>query len=267
VLVTEQYLPFRHLIAANMRHFGALRLDHVMALFRQWWVPVGLGSTAGGYVHYPLDDLMSVLALESERHDCLVVGEDLGTVPPEMSHAMGERAVYSYRVLLFEKHPDGTFIAPRDYPRRAIATVTTHDLPTLRGYWSGRATLPCATTVRCTRATKCAIRSHERIQDRSAVAGARGIGIAASDCHGPDAPYDEPLAHAVQVYLARSAAALVVLQAEDLDRAWPDPVNVPGTSDENRQLAAQDDAAVERAPRLATQVRRLFADIARGPPR
>ena len=120
-----------------MRHFGALRLDHVMALFRQWWVPVGLGSTAGGYVHYPLDDLMSVLALESERHDCLVVGEDLGTVPPEMSHAMDERAVYSYRVLLFAKRADGSFIAPGEYPRRAIATVTTHDLPTLRGYWSG----------------------------------------------------------------------------------------------------------------------------------
>ena len=136
VLLAEQYRPFRNLIAANMRHFGALRLDHVMALFRQWWVPAGLGSTDGGYVHYPLDDLMSVLALESERHSCLVVGEDLGTVPPEMSHAMGERAVYSYRVLLFEKHADGSFIPPRDYPRRAIATITTHDLPTLLGYWS-----------------------------------------------------------------------------------------------------------------------------------
>ena len=137
VLMAEQYRPFRNLISANMRHFGALRLDHVMALFRQWWVPVGLGSTEGGYVHYPLDDLMSVLALESERHGCLVVGEDLGTVPPEMSHAMDDRAVYSYRVLLFEKRPDGSFMAPGEYPRRAIATVTTHDLPTLRGYWSG----------------------------------------------------------------------------------------------------------------------------------
>ena len=110
--LAELYQPFRDLLTANMRHFGALRLDHVMALFRQWWVPVGMGATEGGYVHYPLDDLMSVLALESERHACLVVGEDLGTVPPEMSHAMNERGVYSYRVLLFEKHGDGRFVEP-----------------------------------------------------------------------------------------------------------------------------------------------------------
>ena len=112
VLKAESYRPFHELIAANMRHVGALRLDHIMALYRQWWVPVGHGATYGGYVHYPLDDLMSVLALESERRSCLVVGEDLGTVPPEMSVAMGERAVYSYRVLLFEKHADGSFSRP-----------------------------------------------------------------------------------------------------------------------------------------------------------
>ena len=122
VLIAEQYQPFRELLAANMRHFGALRLDHVMALFRQWWVPVGMGATEGGYVHYPLDDLMSVLALESQRHSCLVVGEDLGTVPPEMSHAMNERAAYSYRVLLFEKHGDGRFIEPE----RLSATCCRH---------------------------------------------------------------------------------------------------------------------------------------------
>ena len=137
-LIAERYRPFRDLVSANMRHFGALRLDHVMALFRQWWVPAGLGATNGGYVHYPVDDLMSVLALESARHRCLVVGEDLGTVPDEMRRAMAEFAVYSYKVLLFEKQHDGRFKRPEEYSRRAIATVTTHDLPTLRGYWEGR---------------------------------------------------------------------------------------------------------------------------------
>jgi 4-alpha-glucanotransferase len=233
VLMAEQYRPFRNLVAANMRHFGALRLDHVMALFRQWWVPAGLGSTDGGYVHYPLDDLMSVLALESERHSCLVVGEDLGTVPPEMSHAMGERAVYSYRVLLFEKHGDGRFIAPQDYPRRAIATITTHDLPTLLGYWSAsdvelrqRLDLYPSEDMRVQVLA-------ERVRDRFALLAAlRAEGLDVAGCDGSGESYSAALSRAIHVYLARTASALVVVQAEDL-AGMADPVNVPGTNDEH----------------------------------
>jgi 4-alpha-glucanotransferase len=233
VLLAEEYRPFRNLIAANMRHFGALRLDHVMALFRQWWVPAGLGSTDGGYVHYPLDDLMSVLALESERHSCLVVGEDLGTVPPEMSHAMNERAVYSYRVLLFEKRGDGSFIAPRDYPRRAIATITTHDLPTLVGYWS-------ASDIELRRGLSLYPSDEmrvqvleERVRDRHALLAALASeGLQVPGCDGSPDSYSIPLSRAIHVFLARTASALVVVQAEDL-LGMADPVNVPGTSDEH----------------------------------
>ena len=233
VLVAEAYRPFRSLIAANMRHFGALRLDHVMALFRQWWVPVGLGATDGGYVHYPVDDLMSVLALESERHACLVVGEDLGTVPPEMSHAMSERAVYSYRVLLFEKHADGSFRRPDEYPRRAIATVTTHDLPTLGGYWSGN-DIELRTRLALYPGEEARQRvTHERVRDRTALLDALAqAGLRPERCDGSENSYSETLALAIQVYLARSTAALVVLQAEDL-LGMMDPVNVPGTSEEH----------------------------------
>ena len=233
VLVQQQYQPFRNLIAANMRHFGALRLDHVMALFRQWWVPVGLGSTDGGYVHYPLDDLMSVLALESERHACLVVGEDLGTVPPEMSHAMAERAVYSYRVLLFEKHADGSFLRPDEYPRRAIATVTTHDLPTLGGYWTGndielRRNLALYPSDEVRQQVL-----HERVRDRQAlVAALERAGLKSAGSAGAEPVFGEPLALAIHTFLARCDTALVVLQAEDLV-GMMDPVNVPGTSHEH----------------------------------
>jgi 4-alpha-glucanotransferase len=230
VLEAEGYRPFSGLIAANLRHFGALRLDHIMALYRQWWVPLGLGANDGGYVHYPLDDLMSVLALESERRSCLVVGEDLGTVPREMSLAMGERAVYSYRVLLFEKHGDGSFRRPDEYPRRAIATVTTHDLPTLAGYWSGndielreRLGLYPGEQVRLQVAD-------ERARDREALLAAlASAGLAPA---GTEALRGDALSRAVHVYLARSASALVALQIEDLV-AMTDPVNVPGTSDEH----------------------------------
>jgi 4-alpha-glucanotransferase len=260
VLVTEEYRLFRTLLAANMRHFGALRLDHVMALFRQWWVPVGLGATDGGYVHYPLDDLMSVLALESERNDCLVIGEDLGTVPPEMSHAMDERTVYSYRVLLFEKHDDGRFYQPHEYPRRAIATVTTHDLPTLKGYWSGndvdlrqRLALYPDEVIRMQVV-------NDRVRDRHALLAAlKHAGLQPADCDGSANSYSEALAHAVHVYLARSAAALVVLQAEDL-AGMADPVNVPGTYDEHanwqRKMSSNLDEVFSR-----DAVRHLLRDV------
>ena len=229
VLAAEGYEPFRDLVAANMRHYGALRLDHIMALYRQWWVPVGLDATKGGYVRYPLDDLMSVLALESERRQCLVIGEDLGTVPPEMSVAMGERIVYSYRVLLFEKHPDGRFRRPDEYPRRAIATVTTHDLPTLSGWWSGSdIDLRSRLALYPDEPTRDRVAA-ERVRDREALLAAlaeQGIG------HGDPASDGGQLARAIHVCLARSNSALVVLQIEDL-LGMRDAVNVPGTSDEH----------------------------------
>lgn len=262
VLQAEHYQPFRNLLAASMRSFGALRLDHVMALYRQWWVPVGLESTAGGYVHYPVDDLMSVLALESERHACLVVGEDLGTVPAEMSHMMAERHVYSYRVLLFEKHGDGRFRHPGEYPRRAIATVTTHDLPTLKGYWTGsdielrqRLALYPSDEVR-QRVLQ------ERVEDRQALLRALDEqGLAGAHGDAATVPFSFELAHAVQVYLARSASALVVLQAEDL-AGMPDPVNVPGTCDEhaNWQRKMSGDLAQVFAEPAVT---RLFGEVQR----
>jgi 4-alpha-glucanotransferase len=260
VLIAEQYRPFRNLIGANMRHFGALRLDHVMALFRQWWVPVGLGSTAGGYVHYPLDDLMSVLALESEQHGCLVVGEDLGTVPPEMSHAMGERAVYSYRVLLFEKRADGGFIPPQEYPRRAIATITTHDLPTLLGYWSAsdielrrQLDLYPSDELRQQVVT-------ERVRDRTALLAAlAGQGLGVEGCDGSAASYSTALSRAVHLYLARTASALVVLQAEDLV-GMADPVNVPGTSDAHANWQRKMCCTIDEMLQDAT-VRALLRDI------
>ena len=159
--------------------------------------------------------------------------EDLGTVPDEMRHAMAERAVYSYKVLLFEKHGDGRFRRPEEYVRRAIATVTTHDLPTLRGYWEGgdlelrdRLSLFPGEEIR-----RYVI--DERVCDRAQLLAALdAVDLRPADCPGPDAAFTDSLARAVHLYLARSAAALVVLQVEDL-MGMADPVNVPGTSHEH----------------------------------
>jgi 4-alpha-glucanotransferase len=261
-LIAAGYRPFRDLIAANMRHFGALRLDHVMALFRQWWVPAGVGAADGGYVHYPLDDLMSVLALESTLHRCLVVGEDLGTVPDEMRHAMAEFVVYSYKVLLFEKHADGRFRRPEEYVRRAIATVTTHDLPTLRGYWAGR-DLELRDRLQLFPGEQ--IRQYvydERIRDRAQLLAALDdVGLHPAPGDAAESGYSAELAHAIQLYLARSTAALVVLQIEDL-LGMTDPVNVPGTSHEHANWQRKVTADLEDTFSRES-VLRLFADLRR----
>ena len=256
------YRPFRNLIAANMRHFGALRLDHVMSLFRQWWVPRGIGATEGGYVHYPLEDLMSVLALESTLNSCLVVGEDLGTVPEEMSHAMAAFSVYHYKVLLFEKEADGRFRRPEHYVRRSIATVSTHDLPTLRGYWEGRDLalrdrLELFPTEELRR-----IVYEDRSRDRAELLAAlQSVGLTPGEPETPDGPYTESLAESTQLFLGSSAAALAVLQAEDLI-GMTDPVNVPGTQDENpnwqRKMTASIDEVFD-----AEGTRRLLRGMSR----
>ncbi len=229
-LKRRQYRPFQKLIAANMRNFGALRLDHVMALFRQWWVPDGFGATEGGYVHYPLDDLMSVLALESVAQRCLVVGEDLGTVPDEVRDAMARFAVYHYKVLLFEKEGDGSFRRPENYVPRSIATVTTHDLPTLLGFWS-ESDLQLRDELDLFPDEVIRQRVYaERAEDKQHLLNALELqGLRPSSPASAEEPFDEALALAVHSYLARSAAGLTALQIEDLI-GTAEPVNVPGTS-------------------------------------
>jgi len=141
--------------------------------------------------------------------------------------------VYSYKVLLFEKHGDGRFRGPEEYLRRAIATVTTHDLPTLRGYWEGsdielRARLGLYPSEELRRHVQ-----EERVRDRAALLAALdAAGLRPTHADGPATNYTPELARGVHLYLARSAAALVVLQVEDLV-GMADPVNVPGTNEEH----------------------------------
>src|SRR5438105_6323095 len=129
------YRAFVELLRANMPAGGALRMDHVMALSRLYWIPRGAKADAGGYVHYPVDDLLAVLAAESRARKCLVIGEDLGTVSADVRAKLQAAGVLSYRPLLFEKLPSGEMAPPEAYPRDALVCVSTHDLPTWRGYW------------------------------------------------------------------------------------------------------------------------------------
>jgi 4-alpha-glucanotransferase len=230
-LEAQRLRSFVRLIGSNMRYYGALRLDHVMSLFRLWWVPAGRLPTEGAYVHYPLQQLLTVLALESMRNACLVVGEDLGVVPDEMRFAMPQYGLYHYKVLLFEKQGD-RFRGPEEYPRRALATVTTHDMPTLRSYWEGRdIELRDRLQLYPTPEVHAEI-LRERERDReSLLAALREQGLAPLQPATPQDPFTPELATALHVYLSRSGAALAAVQIEDL-LGMTEPVNVPGTHHE-----------------------------------
>jgi 4-alpha-glucanotransferase len=132
------YELFVQTIRKNARHGGALRIDHVMRFFRLFWIPDGMQAVDGTYVRDRSEDLLRILALESVRQKVLVVGEDLGTVPDEIRESLHRFGVLSYRLLYFEKTPDGQFLPPQDYARDALVSVTTHDLPTIAGFWLGR---------------------------------------------------------------------------------------------------------------------------------
>lgn len=125
------YRPFIETIRAQLRHAGGLRIDHVLGLFRLWWVPAGSSPEGGAYVRARTDELMEIVALESHRAGAVVIGEDLGTVPAGVRAELRRRRLLSTRLALFENGP------PARYPRQSFAAVTTHDLPTIAGLWSG----------------------------------------------------------------------------------------------------------------------------------
>jgi len=133
----DGYRLFAESIRKNCRHGGALRIDHVMRFFRLYWIPDGMEATGGTYVRDRFQALLSILALESVRNQVIVIGEDLGTVPDEARQVLHQFGILSYRLLYFEQD-NGRFRPPREYPRDALVSATTHDLPTLAGFWLGR---------------------------------------------------------------------------------------------------------------------------------
>ena len=250
MMETQQLGGFVRLIRNNMRYYGALRLDHVMSLYRLWWVAAGDSPSDGAYVHYPLEKLLTVLALESARAACLVVGEDLGVVPDEMRRAMPEFGLYHYKVLLFEKE-SGRFKRPDEFVPRALVTVTTHDMPTLRSYWEGRdVELRRQLNLYPSPEIQAEV-MRERDQDRAALLAAlREQGLQPAHPASPSEPFTAELANALHLYLARSRSILAALQIEDL-LGMVDPVNVPGTDKEypnwQRKLTANVEDMATRA--------------------
>jgi 4-alpha-glucanotransferase len=205
-LRAEAYRPFVETLRASLRHTGGLRIDHVMGLFRLFWIPIGLGPKHGTYVRYPSDDLLAIVALESQRANAYIVGEDLGTVEDTVREQLAAHRMLSYRLLWFEPGP------PRTYPRLALSAVTTHDLPTVAGLWNG-SDLAAQREIGL-RPNEVGTRElRERIQKLAGVA--------------PDAPVEEVI---VRTYARLAEAPSAVLTATlDDALAVSERPNMPGT--------------------------------------
>lgn len=208
-LRAARYQPIIDTLRSAFRHAGGLRVDHVMGLFRLFWVPPGGGAQEGGYVRYPASELLDILALESHRARAFVVGEDLGTVEDAVRSDLHDRGVLSYRLLWFEPTP------PEHYPEQALAAVTTHDLPTIAGVWTGSDVADQRTAGLSPNED-----GEREVQERLR----RATGLPA------DAPVDDAVVAAHRA-LGRAPSRVVLATLEDAAGAAQRP-NMPGTVDE-----------------------------------
>lgn len=226
-LKDQRYRSFIELVRANMRHAGALRIDHVMAIQRLYWIPASQTPQNGAYVRYPMEDLIGILALESHRNQCMVVGEDLGTVPAGFRERMGQANILSYRVLFFEQNmKTGVFRRPEQYPRLAVAVASNHDLPSVSAWWTGRdielrdhlKLYPGPSEA----AFQWQLRKRDQQQLRQAL---RRQELSRQ----PAGPSPRELPPAVYAYLGRTDCFAALVQLDDIT-GETDPVNLPGST-------------------------------------
>lgn len=256
---TQGFSAFIDMLRCAFARAGGIRIDHILGLRRLWLVPEGESAKDGAYLRYPLEDLLRLIALESWRHRAIVVGEDLGTVPPGFTERLQEHGLLGIRVLWFEREVDGPgFKPPREWDSGVTATTTTHDLPTVTGWWRGEDIVWRSkigqTAAREDGRDAVEVAQEERGADRGLLWRAfQEAGIAPSDVDAPpveEAPVDEALA-----FVAATPAPLVTYPLEDLLGLAEQP-NLPGSIDEHpnwrRRLAAPveelflDDAFSER---------------------
>lgn len=222
----EGYQFLRETLQENMRHGGVLRIDHALGLFRMFWIPQGGTGKDGVYVRTYVDEVLAVLALESVRRKVMVVGEDLGTVTPAIQQKLHAAGLLSYRLLLFEREDDGDFRQPHTYPEQALVAATTHDLPTLKGFWVGR-------DISIKEEADLYPRKEAIDQDwRMRAEDRQRLWKALSEeglCPADTIPYHltENMLQAIYRYLARTPSRLLIVQLEDL-LAELDTPNLPG---------------------------------------
>jgi 4-alpha-glucanotransferase len=259
-LRSDGYRIAAELFRANMHAAGALRIDHVMSLARLFWSPRGRSAAEGTYVHYPFEDLLGVLALESVRAQCIVIGEDLGTVPVGFRERMAQANVLSYRILFFEREHGGGFIPAEYYPASSLAATGTHDLATFAAWLSGadidlRASLGVGDPARIPQ--EHADRDADRERLLATLRRSGDLDVAA--------PTVDDVLLAAHRFLARSPAEIVMMQVDDSIGELL-PVNVPGTTEQYpnwRRKLSLDLEAIATDPRFVA----LCSALARERPR
>jgi len=266
-LAARHFEPYRESIDAVLRHAGALRIDHAMSLYRLFWIAEGYSAAEGVYVRYPFHAMLRTLGDVSQARHTIVIGEDLGVVPPGFREVMQKTEIQSYRVFFFEKRDDH-FFSPSTYPAEALACLTTHDLHTLAGWWSGndletRHQIGMIQTV-----------DMPREREERAHMCRRVLGLLAQEDLLPeelapvmrgeeDAPAEMPeaLAVALHVLVARAPSRLFVVQAEDVT-GTREQVNIPGTLAEHPNWRRKLNVTLEELPQ--TPLFRAITEALRG---
>jgi len=234
-LQKQGYQPLVKALRSNMQYAGALRIDHILGLMRQYWVAPGMNADEGVYISFPFDDILQIIALESHRNKCIVIGEDLGNVPEGFSTTIQNAGLLSFKVMFFERWESGLFKRPENFPVDSVVTVATHDTATLSGWWQG-------IDLQWRQQLDLYPNEAAGVADRSARSGERENLIAALDdlnvidmskkppLHPPQ--MNTELSIAVQKFLAASPSHIQLIPIEDALEI-PQQVNIPGTINEH----------------------------------
>lgn len=234
-LQAHGYQPLVKALRSSMQYAGALRIDHILGLMRQYWVAPTMEATEGIYISFPWDDILRIIALESRRNRCVVIGEDLGNVPEGFSETIQNAGLQSFKVLFFERWQSGLFKRPENFPSQSIITIATHDTATLSGWWQGRdlawrQQLNLYPNEAAGEADRNA-RPNERCNLIAALADLNVIDLTKAPSQAP-AKMNTELSTAVQKYLAKSPSHIQLIPLEDM-LEMSEQVNIPGTIDQH----------------------------------
>lgn len=258
VLVANGFSPFLATLRAAMRLTGGVRIDHVMALRRLWLIPEGASAADGAYLVYPLEDLLRLIRLESHRNRAVVIGEDLGTLPPGFQSRLARSGVYGMRVMWFERTAHG-FRPPEVWPAQAVAMTTTHDLPTVAGWWRG-ADIDLRRDIGKLAEDQYRTEQSEREADRAALWNAF-CDAGAATSPAPPRRFTSPVVDAAVRFMAATPSHLAVLPLEDALGLEEQP-NLPATIDEHpnwRRRYSVPAEAIFADPKVQARVRWLDA--------